>query len=295
MNFERDTESHSVDLGDVRLHYRRAGSGKRETVLLIHGWPQTSRAWSKVAPLLDQYDLIMPDLRGLGDSSIAAHGYDKKTLAADLCKLVTGTLGIREMFVVGHDWGGVVAFFAAAALEKQCLGMAMLDVTVPGSPSISFGQDGKRWHHQFHQTDGLAQMLIGGNERAYFSWFFRTFGFREDAVHPDDIEEYLRTYSEPERLSAILAYYRTIPEDIENAREIQRKKLAMPVLGLGGADSFGRGGEPVKSLTDYSNDVHGGAIAECGHWIPEEQPEVLAEKLEQFFSYCRFRRHAEAS
>lgn len=289
MNFSIEASSHTADLGDVQIHYLRAGSRAGEKILLIHGWPQTSMVWAKVAPLLSGYDLIIPDLRGLGDSSIPSGGYDKKTIATDLQKLVLNQLGIEKLYVVGHDWGGVVAFFVAAALGKQCLGMAMLDVTVPGSPSVNFGQDGKRWHHRFNQSEGLAETLIRGNEEAYFTWFFRNFGYRADAILQDDLNEYLRSYCDPKRLPACLAYYRTIPEDIENAREIAKSKLQMPVLGLGGAESYGRGGEPVRSLTDYSDDVHGGEIPECGHWIPEEQPNVLASKLEQFFSYCRLK------
>jgi len=280
------TSQHS-DLGDVQLHYLRAGRGKRETVLLIHGWPQTSQAWLKVLPLLADYDVVIPDLRGLGKSSIPQGGYDKKTVAHDLQRLVVDVLGIDRLFVVGHDWGGVVAIFLAAGLGARCLGLTVLDVTMPGSPSTNFGQSGKRWHHAFHQVAELPEVLINGRETAYYTWFFRNFASAQNVIEQTGIDAYIGAYSEPGRLSAGLAYYRAIPEDVKNAQEIENEPLKIPVLALGGSDAFGRGTEPAESLADYAEDVQGGVIDNCGHWIPEEQPAALAEKLNDFFEYCR--------
>jgi pimeloyl-ACP methyl ester carboxylesterase len=92
-----------ADLGDVRLHYVTAGQGA--AVVLLHGWPQTWYMWRKVLPSLAQrYRVIAPDLRGLGDSSRPASGYDKKTLAHDVWRLVHDVLGEQRFFLVGHDW-----------------------------------------------------------------------------------------------------------------------------------------------------------------------------------------------
>ncbi len=104
MNFSIECTKQIADLGEVQIHYLRAGSNTGAAVLLIHGWPQTSIVWASVAPLLSDYDLIMPDMRGLGDSSIPPGGYDKKTIAADIIRLVD-KIGIKKLFVVGHDWG----------------------------------------------------------------------------------------------------------------------------------------------------------------------------------------------
>jgi pimeloyl-ACP methyl ester carboxylesterase len=267
----------------VKINYVRSGSEGKQAVLLIHGWPETSYAWHKVAPLLSEHTLIMPDLRGLGDSSVPADGYDKKTIAGDLVRLVVDILKLDRIFVVGHDWGGVVAFFTAAGLGTKCLGLAVLDVTIPGSPSINFSQDGKRWHHRFNQQPNLPEALVTGREDAYFNYFFDNYGSKPGVIDPDAINEYMRTYSDSSRLPASFAYYRNIPKDIEDARSI---RLSVPVLALGGADSYGRGEEPVASLKDFAADVQGGSIANCGHWLPEEQPVEVAERLKSFFAYC---------
>jgi len=102
-----------AEIGDVRLHYVTAGQGP--AVVLLHGWPQTWYMWRDVmSGLASRYRVIAPDLRGLGDSSRPANGYDKKTLAQDVWHLVHDVLREESLFVVGHDWGGPTAFALAA-------------------------------------------------------------------------------------------------------------------------------------------------------------------------------------
>lgn len=204
---------HHADLRDVRMHYVTAGSdtAPEVPVVLLHGWPQTWYCWRKVAPLLAGRRLVMPDLRGLGDSSRPDTGYDKATLAADVAELLTSALRLDEMVVVGHDWGGVVAFFLAAQQRDRVRGLAVLDVTIPLPPEIGpdFSQGGRRWHHAFHQTEGLPEALIVGREREYYGWFYRTLGHTPGWLRPADVDEYLRTGEPPT--------FRT-PDPIRSAR-----------------------------------------------------------------------------
>ena len=101
-------EHHHADLGDVQLHYVTMGQG--EPVVLLHGWPQSWYAWRSIMPeLAKTYRVIAPDLRGLGDSSHPLDGYDKKTIAHDVWRLLHDHLGLDEFSLVGHDWGGPVA------------------------------------------------------------------------------------------------------------------------------------------------------------------------------------------
>ena len=120
-----------ADLKDVRLHYVTAGQGM--PVVLIHGIPETSYAWRHVIPLLeDKHKIIAPDLRGLGDSSRPYHGYDKKTLADDVWRLMHDHLGIKQFAVVGHDFGSPVASRLAIDHPDAVTHLALLDVGVPG-------------------------------------------------------------------------------------------------------------------------------------------------------------------
>lgn len=275
---------HHADLGDVRLHYVTAGEGF--PVVLLHGWPQTSYEWRHIMPVLAKtYQVIAPDLRGLGDSSRPVDGYDKKTVGNDIWRLVHGHLGIEAFHLVGHDWGGPTAYAVAAAHPEAVRTLTILDVTIPGDGSPNISQGGRRWHHAFHQTLDLPEALVAGREDIYFGWFYRNYGHHPNVIPEEDIVEYLRTYRQIGALRAGFSYYRSIPRDIaDNAAIAKTFKLPMPVLALGGANAWGRGMEVVESLRRLATDVRGGVIENCGHWMPEEQPEVLLGHLRTFFA-----------
>ena len=280
-----DLRHYTLALSRVQLHVVTAGAGT--PVVLLHGWPQSWHEWRKVMPLLaPQHRLIVPDLPGLGDSSRPGAGYDKKTLAVDLLEMVDA-LGLPCFHLVGHDWGGPTAFALACAAPARVATLTILDVTVPGiGPDIS--QGGRRWHHAFHMTPDLPEALIRGRERAYLGWFFDAFCWQRGAIAPADVDEYVRCMSQPGALAAGFAYYRAIPVDQADNRAILASgfRLPMPVLALGGgrAEARGRVEEPLESLRLMAADVQGGALPDCGHFIPEEQPEMLAKRLLTFFA-----------
>lgn len=275
--------SRFADLDGTTLHYLDAGEG--DAVVLVHGIPQTSYEWRHVMPrLAERYRVIAPDLRGLGDSSRPATGYDKKTLADDVWQLVRGHLGIERFCLVGHDWGGPVAFSLAARHPEAVRRLAILDVVIPGD-GADFSQGGRRWHHAFFRTLDLPEALCAGREDLVVRWLFDNYGHRPTCIPAEDQREYLRTYTTFGAFRAMLAFYRALPVDAEDNRAILARngKLRMPVLALGGEKSFGRGMECIESLRRVAEDVRGGVVKDCGHWIPEEQPEVLCDELLRFF------------
>jgi pimeloyl-ACP methyl ester carboxylesterase len=272
-----------ADLGDVLIHYATAGSGP--PLVLLHGWPQTWYEWRHVVPeLAPHYTLVMPDLRGLGDSSRPMDGYDKKTVANDIWRLVHDRLGHERFYLVGHDWGGPTAYALAAAHPEAVRRLVILDVVIPGDGG-DFSQSGRRWHHAFHMTPDLPEALVQGRERLYIGWFYRTFGYPPDAIGEAELDEYARTYAQPGAMRAGFAFYRALPQDAaDNAAIIKRFKLPMPVLGIGGANGRGRGAEVEQSLRRVASDVRAEIFNECGHWIPEEQPTRLAAALRGFLA-----------
>ncbi len=279
-----DLSHHYADLGDVQLHYVTAGAGF--PVVLLHGWPQSWYAWRHVLPALaTKYQVIAPDLRGLGDSSRPLEGYDKTTIAHDIWRLLHDHLGLKEFFLVGHDWGGPTAYALCAAHPEAVRKLAVLDVTIPGDGSTNFSQGGRRWHHAFHQTADLPEALIAGREDIYFSWFYRNWGHHPNVLSPGDIAEYLRVYSQPGALRAGFSYYRNLARDIaDNEVTAKTFKLPMPVLALGGNKAWGRGMEVLESLQRLGGNVRGGVIDHCGHWMAEEQPQVLLQHLLPFLA-----------
>ena len=279
-----DLSHHYADLGDVQLHYVTAGAGF--PVVLLHGWPQSWYAWRHVMPeLATKYRVIAPDLRGLGDSSRPLEGYDKKTIAHDIWRLLHDHLGIKQFMLVGHDWGGPTAYALCAAHPEAVRKLAVLDVTIPGDGSTNFSQGGRRWHHAFHQTADLPEALIAGREDIYFSWFYRNWGHHPNVLSAGDIAEYLRVYSQPGALRAGFSYYRNLARDIADNEAIAKTfKLPMPVLALGGNNAWGRRMEVLESLQRVASNVRGGVIDHCGHWMPEEQPAVLLQHLLPFLA-----------
>src|SRR5262245_37951951 len=138
---------HTVSVNGIQLHYVMGGEG--DPVVLLHGWPETWYAWHKVMPALAKnYTVIAPDLRGLGDSSKPAAGYDGKTLAEDIHQLVT-QLGFKTIYLVGHDIGTQVAYSYAAAHPTEVEKIAVMELTIPG-----FVPPGRMplWWVVFHQT-----------------------------------------------------------------------------------------------------------------------------------------------
>ncbi len=282
MSKEFKVEHHFAELGDVLLHYVTAGSGP--PLVLIHGWPQTWFEWRRIMPALaERYTVIAPDMRGLGDSSRPLTGYDKQTVARDIWQVVNGKLGHDRFFLAGHDWGGPTAYALATQHPAAVRRLAIVDVVIPGDGG-DFSQGGRRWHHQFHMTPDLPEALMQGREDVYLRWFYREFSYLPTAIGEDEIKEYLRTYRQPGAMRAGFSYYRALPQDAATNREIiARMKLDMPVLAIGGAKSRGRGTEPEESLKRAATNVRGVVVPDCGHFIPEEQPEILARLLLDFF------------
>jgi pimeloyl-ACP methyl ester carboxylesterase len=271
---------HYADLSQVQMHYVTAGSG--EPLVLLHGYPQTWLCWERVIPLLtDRYQIIAPDLRGLGDTSRPAEGYDKKTVAADVWELVHDVLGHDTFDLAGHDWGGVVAYRLAADHRDAVTNLAIVDVAIPGDGAPNIGAGGKRWHHGFLQTLDLPEALVADREHLYLGWFWKNYGHQPDAISADHIAEYLRCYTSPGATRAGFAYYRTVGIDAaDNASEPQ---LEMPVLAVAGGTSWGRGAECGESCRRVAKDVTELILTPCGHWVPDEQPEQLADAFRDFF------------
>lgn len=277
---------HFADLDAVRLHYVTAGTG--EPVVLLHGWPQTWFMWRDVIPLLaPHFALIAPDMRGLGDSARPADGYDKMTVARDIAELMT-RLGHDRFRVVAHDWGGPVAFALAAQFPERVTAMAIFDAPVlgDGGPIEHHG----RWHFGFHALPGLPEVLTAGREDAYLRFFFKFAGAKPDAISEAAQAEYVRAYSQSGAMTAGFNYYRAVPQDIADNTAFREagRKLAMPILVYGGDPvTRGRGMTALESWERVADNVSGGVAENCGHWIPEERPDFVADEVMRFFGLAR--------
>lgn len=271
-----------ADLGEVRLHYVTGGEGP--AIVFLHGWPQTWYMWRDVLPgMMQNHRVIAVDMRGLGDSSRPAGGYDTKTVAQDIWRLLHDVLGEKRFFVAAHDWGGPVTYALAAQHRDAVRGMAIFDAPVPGDGSILTAMG--RWHFGFHAEADLPEAMVAGREDLYLRYMFRKGGARPDAIAEEAQQEYLRTYSQPGAMRAGFNYYRAMSQDAkDNMAFIKQGKLQMPILVYGGgAANVGRGLYAMDSWQRVADDVRGGVAEGCGHWIPEEKPAWVVERLQDFF------------
>lgn len=272
----------------VRLHYVSGGNPQGDTLLLLAGFPQSWYAWRGVMKSLEKdYWLIAPDLPGQGDSDRPEMGYDTKTLAEKTHALMQ-QLGHETYFMAAHDVGAWVAYPYAALYGTEVKRLALLDAGIPGITlpdvlPVTPDKSWKTWHFAFHTLPDLPEALITGNERVYLDWFLRRKTAAPDAFSNDDINEYLRIFLKNGGLRAGLAYYRSVTISAHQNRELnQHAKLQMPVLAV----SADQGSIPDMAipLRSFAESVTGIIIANSGHFIPEEQPEVLARELHFFFT-----------
>lgn len=273
-----------VEIPELNVHFVEHGTGP--TVFLIHGWPQTSLGWRHIIPrLANKFHVIAPDLRGFGDTSRPQSSrYDVGTLSADVLNLAK-KLGINQFSVVGHDWGGPVAFATALRARERVSKVGIVDVVIPGDGRAAGGnQGGMRWHHAFHRTPDLPEALIKDREAIYLRWFYDEYSSVPGAVPPDVLNQYVESYSKQGAMQSGFALYREFEQHAAFISEELRRngKLTCPVLGVGGGTGRGRGDEVRQSLVEVAVNPVCHVIEKSGHLVPEEAPEDLSAILEEF-------------
>ena len=280
-------EHRFATIDGVRMHYVTGGRADGEVVVLLAGFPESWFAWRKVMPrLAGTYRIVAPDLPGQGDSDRPMDGYDARTLATRVHGLLR-QLGLSSYFLAAHDVGAWVAYPYAALFKGEVRRLVLMDagipgITLPDALPTAPDQAWRTWHFAFHALPDLPEVLIAGRERAYLDWILRRKTANPETFSDDEIAEYLRVFTKDGGLRAGLAYYRAAPLSAQQNRELAaRGKLAMPVLALG-ADQ-GSIADMAAPLGAYADDVRGGVVADCGHLIPEEQPEAAAREMLAFF------------
>jgi pimeloyl-ACP methyl ester carboxylesterase len=275
---------HTASVNGIQIHYVIGGKG--DPVVLLHGWPETWYEWRHVMPALAKnYTVIVPDLRGLGDSSKPPSGYDAKTVAEDIHQLVT-KLGFNSIYLVGHDIGTLVAYPYAAAHPTEVKKLAVMEAPIPG-----FTIPGRMplWWVVFHQVPDVPEYVVEGREQGYLSWFYHNLAHNPAAINQTDRNVYVSHYSAPGGMHAGFEYYRAIPEDAIQNMNYSKTKLTIPVLALTGGFTPAFGGNVTMNSALYgmqqvAENVTGITVPNSGHWIPEEQPKFLVEQLTKFFN-----------
>jgi pimeloyl-ACP methyl ester carboxylesterase len=236
--------------------------------------------------LAKNYTVVVPDLRGFGDSSKPLTGYDGKTTAEDIYQLMT-QLGFSQIFLVAHDIGVQTAYSYAAAHPNNVSKLVLMEFPFPGFPPPELGGN-EAWWFAFHQVPDLPEVLVKGNEREYVSWFLKGLAYNPSAITEEDIDVFTNHISAPGAMRAGFEYYRAFAVDAEQNRESAKTKITTPVLVLGGDIYPAVGGDlpgnfALGSTQALAANVTGITVPLSGHWIPEEQPAFTIDQLFKFF------------
>ena len=231
-------QARTVTTADGTEIFVRSG-GTGPVVVLLHGYAENSDSWAPLAvDLMKDHTVVVPDLRGIGHSSIPAGGYDKKTQAGDV-RSVVRALGYDRTFVVAHDIGNMVAYAYAAMYPEKVKRLVVMDAPIPGiGPWEQVLLDPGVWHFNFHGPD--AERLVDGRERIYFDRIWDDFS--ADPSKPDAATRdfYTASYSRAGGMRAGFAQFAALAQDAKDNQVFQQAKLSMPVLAVGGEKSSAR-------------------------------------------------------
>ncbi|WP_420414036.1 alpha/beta fold hydrolase [Roseibium sp.] len=283
-------EERLIDVPEGKIFCRTKGSGT--PLLLLHGYPQTSAMWHRIAPKLAQtYTVICADLRGYGRSykpvTTPDHApYSKRAMASDMAHLMTN-LGHDRFLVGSHDRGARVAHRLALDHEKRVLGLATLDI----APTREMYRDGDSafaqtyWHwYWLTQSAPFPENLIGSNSEFYW---LKKCGSGSAGLSPfswQALEEYLRFFRDPAVIHGSCEDYRAARTiDIEHDDEDGQRKLSIPLLALWGKHgAIEKHFDCLALWAERAAHVQGRALP-GGHYLAEEVPELVLAEFQSFF------------
>ncbi len=298
MNWFEGFTSHRFEVNGVHLHARvpAAARGDKPALLLVHGFPQTHVLWHRVVQALQpHYWIVLPDLRGYGDSSQPAGlpdhaNYSKRTMAQDLVDLMD-QLGCPHFFLAGHDRGGRVAARLALDHPEKVDRLCVIDIAptldMYNATDMAFA---RAYYHWFHliQPWPLPERMIGADAKTYLhaklgGWGSQGLGY----IEPQALAEYERCFCRSEAINGAGEDYRVSAGiDLEHDRSsrAQGQKIACDTLVLWGERGVvHRLFKPVELWQAQCSATVSGQLLPAGHFIPEEQPAQTAAALQAFF------------
>ena len=277
-----DFERLAIAANGLQFHALAAGPADGPLLVLLHGFPETSHGWNReIAPLAAAgFRVVAPDQRGIGLSSkpegVAAYRID--LLAADVVAIVKA-LGRERAQVVGHDWGGVVAWYLAAHHADVVERVAILDAPHPAVFSAYLrrypSQWIKSWYMAFFQLPRLPEAILRAGDFKRLAHAL-TATSRPGAFTPDDLATYRVAWARPGALAGMLNWYRALRL---GAQAPQRARVAIPVrLMWGDRDTALEPGLAEASMArcDAGEVFH---FPDATHWLAREEPERVTALL----------------
>jgi pimeloyl-ACP methyl ester carboxylesterase len=276
-----------ADVGEVRLHYVEAGPSDGPLVLLLHGFPEFWYSWRRQLPALANagYRAVAPDMRGynLSDKPSSWRQYGAERLAGDVAGLIRA-LGRERAFLVGHDWGAAVAYYAATFQPDAVKRLAILNVPHPARMLAglrTLRQLRKSWYMFFFQIPALPEHLLARDDYAFAKRSLRANAAR-GAFTDEDLERYVAAWSQPGALTGMIAYYRAALRSSPRKALSSLRPISAPTLVIWGERDAYLGPELAEPEPRWVPDVRVQRIPGASHWVQHEAPERVNELLIEF-------------
>lgn len=289
-----DYEHHEIETNGVKLHVVQAGPQEGPPVILLHGFPEFWYAWRQQIPHLAAagFRVIVPDQRGynLSEKPPDVAAYRIGTLARDITGLMD-TLGYQQVRLVGHDWGGAVAWMIATMYPERLQQLALLNVPHPQVMARAFARRSqtqlrKSWYMFYFQLPHLPELsLRAGNWRA-LAWALRA-SSQPGTFSDEDLVHYRAAWSQPGAARGMLNWYRTMlkrPPRSEKSAPRGPLRIEVPTLMLWGE----RDAAFTKSLAEESIALCSSGrlvfFPQATHWVQHEEAPAVNQHLIDFFS-----------
>jgi epoxide hydrolase 4 len=275
-----------ADVGDVRLHYVEAGDGP--LVVLLHGFPEFWFGWRlQIAPLAAAgFRVVAPDTRGYNLSSrptgVAAYSADK--LADDIRGLIRER-GAESAFVVGHDWGGTIAWTMAMNHAEVVDRLAILDAAHPRTLQEGLphpGQLRRSWYFFYFALPGLPEQQVRAGRFRFFRRFFRD---ARPPYTPEEMDRYVEAWSQPGAVTAMINYYRSSVRTPPKKAKAAIRRISAPTLVIWGQrDRFLGPKLAEPSRDDVPNLDRVERLPNASHWVHHDEAERVNQLLIDFLT-----------
>lgn len=281
-------QHHFVETNRIRLHYVTQGQG--DLVILLHGFPEFWYSWRYQIPALARYfKVVVPDLRGYNDSDKPAGGYDLDTLSTDIRGLIS-SLGYVKAHIVGHDWGGMIAWRLAQKFPQVLNRLAVLNAPHPyrfwQELAGNLDQLRRSWYIFAFQIPALPEWLIQQNLKDFVKNFFRGQAVRQGVFTAEDTQIYEAALEKPGVISAAMKYYRSSlsPQSWLHHWGRSPEPVTVPTLILWSEEDSllsQKLTEGMESLINAPFQLK--FVPHCGHWMQQEVPQTVNRELLNFF------------
>lgn len=268
----------------IEFHVALAGDDAAPLLLCLHGFPECWYSWRhQLRGLAHLFLVAAPDLRGYGETDKPPSGYGIRTLAADAAALVHA-LGRERAILVGHDWGGLIAYAAAALHPAGFERLVVLNCPHPAAVGRAFrslDQLRRSWYIFAIQVPGLFDWRLAKDDASIIPRMFMAGARRRSMLARQDLDELRRAFARPGVVSAALAYYRENLSPLALLRgRMALPPVHQPTLVLHGRDDPFVGPTLFEGHERFFRGPYEiRYIADCGHWTQQEVPDLVNDAL----------------